>query len=162
MSGRDKPSNFAHTTRAAQARVPLVRAMIAELGYEKAAEIVRRAVREEGEAMGRRALEKAAENGGITGHSLKRSLEADADGDALDYEVLDCDDGRLDFDVQRCSYAEFMERIGARDLGPMLICEVDFALADGMGIELSRTQTCMQKSGPCNFRFRIPGRGELT
>ena len=158
MGAKSKITNFERTTRAAQARVPLVRAMVAELGYEKAAQIVRRAVREEGEALGRRAAEKAAGDMGITGHSLKQGLEADAAGGALNYEVLACDDTRLDFDVHRCSYAEFMERIGARDLGPMLICDVDFALARGMGVELNRTQTCMQKTGPCNFRFRIPAK----
>ncbi len=40
-----------------------------------------------------------------------------------------------------------MEELDARDLGPLLICECDFALADSLGIELKRSKTRMQGDG---------------
>ena len=46
-------------------------------------------------------------------------------------------------DVTHCDYAVFMERIGARDLGQLLICDGDFAMADELGLTLERTTTCM-------------------
>ena len=38
--------------------------------------------------------------------------------------------------VTHCDYAEFMEQIGARDLGELLICNSDFAMADELGAQV--------------------------
>ena len=80
--------------------------------------------------------------------------EAYAAGDALEYEVVAQDADRYDIDVTRCAYKATMERLGAVDLGPLLICELDFAMAERAGLELVRTQTCMQGASHCDFRYR--------
>ena len=77
-----------------------------------------------------------------------------AAGEALDYEVVTDDGERFDMDVRRCAYAEMMERLGARDVGHLLICNFDFPLARRAGLELTRTQTRMQGADFCDFRYR--------
>ena len=52
-----------------------------------------------------------------------------------------------------------MERIGARDLGQLLICDGDFAMADELGLELERTTTCMAGDGHCNFCYHVKAAG---
>ena len=47
-----------------------------------------------------------------------------------------------------------MERLGARDIGHLLICNLDFPMALRAGTELTRTQTCMQGGSHCDFRYR--------
>ena len=64
------------------------------------------------------------------------------------------DDDHFDMNVTRCAYAELMERLGARDIGPLLICNADFAMAERAGLELERTQTRMQGAAHCDFRYR--------
>lgn len=77
-----------------------------------------------------------------------------AAGNALDYEILAADDEHFDVDVKRCGYEKMMDRLGARDIGHLLICSLDFATAADLGMDLTRTQTCMQGAGFCDFRFR--------
>ena len=77
-----------------------------------------------------------------------------AAGDALDYEILAAEPDRFDVNVRRCAYTELMDRLSARDIGHLLICSLDFANAAGLGMKLTRTQTCMQGAEFCDFRFR--------
>ena len=86
--------------------------------------------------------------------SMAAGLETYAQGDALDYTVHAADAERFDFDVTGCRYAQMMEQLGARDLGPQLICNLDFPMAERAGLELRRTQTCMQGASHCDFRYR--------
>ena len=60
-------------------------------------------------------------------------------------------DGSIAARVDR--YAELMAKIGARDLGPVLICNHDFVIANAMGLGLERSQTLMTSGRPCNFRY---------
>ena len=46
--------------------------------------------------------------------------------------------------------------LGEPELGFLLVCTGDFAVADGFGsdIKLTRTQTIMQGADHCDFRYR--------
>jgi hypothetical protein len=145
---------FERITIGVEAMVPLVRAMRRELGQEKADGIVRQALRELDLEIGR----KEAARRPPTGRGMSKGVAAYAAGGAMDYDVLHADEAGLAFDVHRCGYAEFMAKIGARDLGALLICERDFAIAEGMGIELERARTIMGGAGCCDFRYRIKNR----
>jgi hypothetical protein len=81
-------------------------------------------------------------------------IEQYATGDALEYKVLASDDEHFDIDVTRCAYKETMERMDALDIGHLLVCNLDFAIAERAGIELTRSQTCMQGASHCDFRYR--------
>lgn len=46
--------------------------------------------------------------------------------------------------------------LGEPELGFLLVCTADFAVADGFGgdVRLTRTQTIMQGASHCDFRYR--------
>lgn len=86
--------------------------------------------------------------------AIERAMGRFAEGGALEVETIGKGDDHVDMDVTRCGYAELMERLGARDLGPALLCAQDFATAERIGAKLERSRTCMQGASSCDFRFR--------
>jgi len=85
--------------------------------------------------------------------SIERGLERFAK-DALEYEMLFLDKDRADFNVASCRYTKMMQNLNAEDLGALVICDADFAMAEKQGLELKRTQTCMKGASHCDFRYR--------
>lgn len=85
---------------------------------------------------------------------MQSDTEYFAAGGALDYEVIAADTENFDMNVTRCAYSEMMEELGARDIGHLLICNLDFPAASKVGMELKRSQTKMQGDGICDFRYR--------
>jgi L-2-amino-thiazoline-4-carboxylic acid hydrolase len=138
----------------AQVLVPLVKALQAELGEEKANRIVRNALgdlyRRFGEEFWRN------KNEPDLGKSVASAFKTYAQRDALDYRIGEQSHDAFALDVTRCRYAEFYKELGESELGFLLICTADFAVADGFGgdITLARTQTIMQGASHCDFRYR--------
>jgi len=132
---------------------PLMRAFIARFGEdacrEVLAEVIQSLARSSGEALaeslGRNDLEAFA-----------GTIETWTAGGALGLNLLDSGPETLSFDVTRCRYAEMYRRLGLEDLGATLSCLRDFELVAGFNedIELVRTQTLMQGTSHCDFRFR--------
>lgn len=138
----------------AQVLVPLVKALQAELGEERANGIVRKTLgdvyRNYGEAFWR------ARNEQDLGKAVAAAFRTYGRDDALRYEVLRQSPDAFDMNVTACKYAEFYKELGEPELGFLLVCTSDFAMAEGLGqdIELTRTQTLMQGAGHCDFRYR--------
>lgn len=139
----------------AQALVPLVKALQAELGEPRANAIIRRALGEQYRKLGERWWR--AQQGSGLGAKLAASFESFAGGDALDYDVVQQTAEAFDVNVTGCRYARFYQQLGVPELGFLLICEADFAMADGFGgdVELTRTQTIMQGASHCDFRYAL-------
>ncbi len=59
--------------------------------------------------------------------------------------------------VKKCRYARFYQEIGAPELGFLLTCSADFAMAEGFGadVRLTRTHTIMQGASHCDFRYAL-------
>jgi hypothetical protein len=137
----------------AQVLVPLVKALRAELGEERANALVRKALgglyRRYGEELRR------AKNEKDVGKLMASAFAAYARDDALDYRVIARSQDLFEFDVTRCGYAEFYRELGEPELGFLLVCGADFAVAEGPGsdIALTRTQTIMQGASHCDFRY---------
>lgn len=76
---------------------------------------------------------------------------------ALEMKVLRQDEGHLDFDVTRCRYAEMYQRLGIPELGRILSCGRDFAVSEGFSpsLHLTRTQTLLEGTDHCDFRYRL-------
>lgn len=140
---------FERITLAAQAQVPLVRAMEAELGRERAHALVRAAL----DKVNREMVGKRGSRLDIP--TLAAEFAGFGEGVRYEFETLEQNETLLRNQVNHCDYAEFMESIGARDLGELLICNSDFAMADELGLELERTKTCMAGDGHCNFCYRL-------
>jgi L-2-amino-thiazoline-4-carboxylic acid hydrolase len=137
--------------------VPLVKALQAELGEERARKIVRKTLgdlyRRFGEEFWR------AKNETHLGKAVASAFTTYARDDALNYDVIEQSQDAFAFNVTRCRYAEFYKELGEPELGFLVVCAADFDTAEGFGpdIELKRTQTIMQGAGHCDFRYRRTG-----
>ena len=138
----------------AQVLVPLVKALQAELGEERANAIVRKALgdiyRRLGEQWWREQESKHM------GENMARAFAAFAKGDAIDYSVRAQSRDAYEIDVTRCRYAQFYRELGEPELGFLLVCSQDFPFAEGFDpdVKLTRTQTIMQGASHCDFRYR--------
>ncbi len=139
----------------AQVLVPLVKALQAELGEERANALVRKALadlyRKYGEKWWR---SQGARN---LGDKVASAFEMFAAGGALRYEVLKQTPEAFQVNVTACQYARFYHEIGAPELGFLLTCSADFSHAEGFGasVQLTRTQTIMQGASHCDFRYAL-------
>lgn len=140
---------FERITLTVQAQIPLVRAMEAALGKQRAHELVRAALDKSNRAA-------VAQRGSLLDiPTLATEFAGFGEGIRYEFETLEQTDTLLRNQVNHCDYAEFMEQIGARDLGELLICDGDFAMADELGLKLERTKTCMNGDGQCNFCYYV-------
>jgi hypothetical protein len=144
-----KQTQFERITAAVQAQIPLVRAMERELGRERAHQVVREAL----DASNRAAVGQRGSLLDIP--TLAAEFASFGEGIRYEFETEEQTDHLLRNRVDHCDYAEFMEQIGARDLGELLICDGDFAMADQLGLRLERTRTCMAGDGQCNFCYHV-------
>ena len=139
----------------AQVLIPLVKALQAELGEERANAIVRKALgdlyRKYGEKWWRT---QGARN---LGEKVASAFEMFAAGDALEYEVVKKAPDAFEVNVTECRYAKFYHKIVAPELGFLLTCSADFSHAEGFGadVQLTRTQTIMQGASHCDFRYAL-------
>ena len=140
---------FERITLSVQAQIPIVRALEAALGRDKAHELVRTALDEANRKM-------VAQRGSLLDiPTLKAEFAGFGEGVRYEFETIEESDTLLRNEVTHCDYASFMESIGARDLGELLICNGDFAMADELGLRLERTTTCMAGDGHCNFCYHV-------
>jgi hypothetical protein len=139
----------------AQVLVPLVKALQAELGEERTNSIVRTALGD----LYRRLGEKwwRTQRGSGFGEKMVSSFERFAAGGTLDYVVVSQAPDAFDVNVTVCRYAQFFKKIGAPELGFLLVCTADFTMAEGFGtgVQLTRTQTIMQGASHCDFRYSL-------
>lgn len=137
----------------AQVLVPLVKALQAELGEKQANAIVRKALGD----VYRRYGEKWWRTQGARslGEKLASAFDTFAAGDALHYEVVKQASDAFEVNVTACRFAKFYSEIDAPELGFLLTCSADFAMAEGFGtdVQLTRTQTIMEGATHCDFRY---------
>jgi predicted ArsR family transcriptional regulator len=143
----------------AQVLVPVLRALRAELGRDKADAIVKQALRDWSKQL------FAAIGDGIDGSPRRKwatmqSALGDVTLSEVEVEMQRHDDEALEFDVTRCRFAEFFRALGEPELGALLICETDLDIvsaSDG-AVSLERTQTIMRGAPSCTFRYKLAPR----
>lgn len=138
----------------ARVLVPLIKALQAELGEERANSIVRQALGGMYRSLGEKWWN--ARNSDDLGQNMASAFEMYAAEHALAYKVQEQSQDIFDLNVTECRYAQFFKELGAPELGFLLVCSSDFHMAQGFGrgIELKRTQTIMQGASHCDFRYR--------
>jgi hypothetical protein len=138
----------------AQVLVPLVKALQAELGEERANALVRKALGDVYRRLGEEFWR--AKNETNLGKSIASAFTTYARDNALDYKVIERSQDAFEINVTGCRYAEFYKELGEPELGFLLVCNADFTTAEGFGpdIKLTRTQTIMQGASHCDFRYR--------
>ena len=138
----------------AQVLVPLVKALQAELGEERANALVRKTLGDIFRRLGQQWWQsKQSEH---VGDNMASAVASWARGDALDYRVRAQSQDIYEVDVTGCQYAQFYKELGEPELGFLLACGQDFSFTEGLGsgIKLTRTQTIMQGASHCDFRYR--------
>ena len=133
----------------AEVLVPLVRAMEDEFGRERAHRLVRTALG----GRVRESIRAATAPGGSRG-TVEWALRISKAGDVQDHDRLDGAVDEINLDVTRCEYAEFFNQLDEPELGFLLVCSLDYDIAEGAGVTLERSQTIMQGSDHCDFRFK--------
>jgi hypothetical protein len=138
----------------AQVLVPLVKALQAELGKERANALVRRALGDIYRSLGEEFWRKKNEKN--VGNAIASAFATFARDDALDYTVVEQSRDGFEIDVTGCRYADFYKALGEPELGFLLVCSADFGMAEGFGpdIKLTRSQTVMQGASHCDFRYK--------
>ncbi|MEQ1770165.1 MAG: L-2-amino-thiazoline-4-carboxylic acid hydrolase [Devosia sp.] len=140
---------FERITMAVEAQIPLVRAMEKALGRDEAHRLVRA-------ALDKANREMVAKRGNLLDiPTLAAEFAGFGEGVRYEFHTVEQTGTTLRNEVTHCDYAAFMERIGARDLGELLICDGDYAMADELGLKLERTTTCMAGDGHCNFCYHV-------
>jgi hypothetical protein len=142
------------TRREIEARIlaPVIEALAREFPRQRIIDIVRDVILEIARQQGR-ALAGAAGDRSLT--AFASTLGPWQQDDAMRIAVREQSDSRLAFDVTRCRYAEMYRALGIPELGSVLSCNRDAALIEGFNpdIALTRTQTIMQGSPCCDFRY---------
>ncbi len=140
----------------AQVLVPVLRALRAELGKDKADAIVKRALRDWSKQL------FAAIGEGIEGSPRRKwttmhSALGEVSEREVEVEMRRHDKEALEFDVTRCRFAEFFRALGEPELGSLQICETDFDIASAGEAEVSldRAQTIMRGAPSCTFRYKF-------
>ena len=139
----------------AQVLVPLVKALRAELGEERADGLIRKALGDMYRKLGDRWWR--SKSGNDLGANIAGLFEWTSADDALEYQVLTKAPDAFEADVTHCRYAQFFKQIGAPELGFLLVCSADFPITEGFGhgVQLTRTQTLMQGASHCDFRYTL-------
>ncbi len=134
---------------------PIYEEMVAELGAERAREILGAAIRKNAIAQGQAYAEAQDEPTSLLGfHSLLPQWTANG---ALEVEMLDEGETEVNYNVTRCRYSEMYREMGLAEIGHLLSCGRDGTFCTGYDprIKLERTQTLMQGASHCDFRYRL-------
>jgi len=140
----------------AQILHPVLEALRAELGKDRADELVAGAVRgwrrEVIVRLGSMVPGTPREKFGIFMNANEQRI-----GEDVDFNWLRRDANVMDVDVTGCRYADLFHSLDEPALGAALACECDDHMADVVGpdLEYSRTQTIMKGASCCDFRFRM-------
>jgi len=143
----------------AQVLVPLLKALRAELGQEKADAITRQALRDWSQQMFA-AIGESVEGSPRRKWAAMHTALADVTEREVTVEMQRHDADALEFDVTHCRFAAFFRALGEPELGALLICATDFDIVAAAGdeVSLTRDQTLMQGAPSCTFRYRFAPR----
>jgi hypothetical protein len=143
----------------AQVLVPVMRALRAELGRDKADALVKGALRDWSKGIFAE-IGKDIEGSPYRKFATMNTALADVTMQEVNFDMHRRDKQALEFDITSCRFAEFFRALGEPELGALLICHVDADIADAGGDEVnfSRTQTLMQGASCCNFRYKFEPR----
>ena len=144
------------TKRKLQAEVigPIFAEMVAEIGEERASQVLDRAIRKaainEGKAFAAR-----APGGQPSMADFIKLFELWTTGGSLEIDVLESSDSNFDFNVTRCRYAETYKDMGLEKIGHLLSCNRDAGFCEGYdpNMKLDRAQTIMGGAKCCTFRY---------
>jgi predicted ArsR family transcriptional regulator len=143
----------------AQVLVPVMRALRAELGRDRADALVKGALRDWSHEMFADIGEGIEGSPGRKFAKMNRALE-EVTMSEVTFEMHRRDREALEFDVTSCRFAEFFRALGEPELGALLVCsaDIDIAAAGAGDVDFKREQTLMQGAKSCTFRYKFAPR----
>ena len=135
---------------------PVFDEMSAQLGREKAEDILRVAIQNAAIAEGQLFAVSQSSPDQSPLRNFIDLFEQWKAGGALEIDVLHESDDQFDFNVTRCRYAEMYQDMGLGHIGHLLSCNRDGTFCQGFDdrITLQRDQTIMGGASCCTFRYR--------
>ncbi len=132
---------------------PIYEEMKAEIGAEKARQIISAAITKNAVAHG--AAYAKSEGGDTSLQSFHALLPQWKANGALEVDILEETESTVSYNVTRCQYAEMYKEMGLAEIGHLLSCGRDGTFCKGYDrrISLARTQTIMQGASHCDFRY---------
>ncbi len=143
----------------AQVLVPVLRALRAALGKEKADAIVKDALRQWSKDLFA-AIGNSVEGSPRRKWAAMHTAMAEMTERDVTVAMRRKDKEALEFDITQCRFAEFFRPLGEPELGALLICATDYDIAaagDGE-VTFAREQTLMQGAPSCTFRYKFAPR----
>ena len=140
----------------AQALVPVLRALRAELGKDQADALVRQPLRDWVRSVYHRIGEQKPGDARQKWEGVWDELRPRI-GDAVSREFIRDDGEAREYNVTRCRFAEYFKALGEPELGEILLCDFDYHIAEvgAPAVEFTRTQTIMRGAACCDFRYRF-------
>jgi hypothetical protein len=150
-----EPSLLKRREIEARIAVPLIQAFAEKMEREQALAMATKVIQALACAAGREMAKKLGVNDMVAFTRVIRGVWAQ--DKALEMTMLEETDLKLSFDVTRCAYAELYEKLGMKEFGRSLSCSRDAGFAEGFNprLKLQRTQTIMEGSPHCDFRFSL-------
>jgi len=141
------------TRRETEARilVPFFQALSEKFGKEEVVPILEKTIMDLSRTQGAELSKKY----GSGVDSFLETLQFWTQDGALEIDILEKNEKKLDFDVTRCKYAEMYNTLGVQDLGAILSCNRDAAMIEGFNpkASLDRKTTIMSGGKCCTFRY---------
>jgi len=143
----------------AQVLVPLLQALRAELGREKADAIARQALRDWSKQLFA-AVGESVEGSSRRKWAAMHTALTEVTEREVTVEMRRHDEHALEFDVTHCRFAEFFRALGEPELGALLVCATDFDIvaAGGSAVGLTREESMMQGAPSGTFRYKLAPR----
>ena len=133
--------------------IPFIENLVKEIGKTKTLDILEGTIK----TVARKQGEELSKEYGNNVDAFLETLSFWTKDNALEIDILDKSDSKLDFNVTRCKYAEMYKSMGVNSLGAILSCNRDGALIEGFNskAKLDRKQTIMNGDKCCTFRYRF-------
>jgi hypothetical protein len=143
----------------AQVLVPVLQALRAELGKERADALVRRALRDWSKQLFA-AVGDSVEGSPRRKWAAMQTALTEVTEREVTFEMRRHDKEALEFDVTHCRFADFFRALGEPELGALLVCATDFDIvaAGGSDVSLTRDQTLMQGAPSCTSGYAFAPR----
>jgi hypothetical protein len=143
-----RPSPLEAVKIQARALIPVVKALEAELGKEKAHALVGKALSHSwADFLASRTQERNTHPGrGAAGIEYP-----------VEFEEVENTETSFGRNMTACGFADYFRQIGEPEIGALLTCNMDFAVERTLrpDWEFARTQTRMQGAPFCDFRWRL-------
>lgn len=143
----------------AQVLVPVMRALRAELGRDRADALVGKALRDWSHEIFSTISDGIDGPPGRKFAKMDKAL-AEATLQEVTVDMKRRDREAVEFDITSCRFADFFRSLDEPELGALLVCQtdIDIAEAGGSDVQFTRDQTLMRGGSSCTFRYKFAPR----